>query len=262
MLMPLRAAARLLREPHWPDCAELNRALAARPSRPLGGGGQPLVFVEHDSRRRDFENRYEQRIFLRGEVQVRSCNWHDLLNALAWLTFPASKAALNARQFAELVRQRERGDANRGPVQDALTLFDEGGVIVASGDPTLSALLEDFEWKRLFWLRRADVARSMRFFLFGHALCEKALQPFSGIAGRGVVVPVAGTFFVLPLESQLAELDARVAARISDLRYFLATRELAPVPILGVPGWWAANESEHFYDDASHFRPARAAARG
>jgi predicted polyphosphate/ATP-dependent NAD kinase len=29
------------------------------------------------------------------------------------------------------------------------------------------------------------------------------------------------------------------------------------VPVLGVPGWWAANEAPAFYDDVQVFRPAR-----
>ena len=30
----------------------------------------------------------------------------------------------------------------------------------------------------------------------------------------------------------------------------------APLPVLGVPGWWPANESPAFYDDATVFRQA------
>ncbi len=257
MLEPLRAAARMLRAGHWPDCAALNRALDACARRPVSGGGEPLRFVGHEARRAAFEDRYEQRIFLRGEVQLRSGNWHDLLNALVWLTFPAAKAALNARQYAELVRQRASGAPNRGPVQDALTLFDEGGVIVATSDASLAALLRDREWKELFWRRRGQAASRMRFYLFGHALCEKALQPFTGVTGRGVLVEVTASFLASPLALQLANLDARVAAQIADPWRFAAPGELVPVPVLGVPGWFAGNENEEYYEDAHYFRPAR-----
>ena len=256
MLEPLRSAVRTLQSRAWPDCAALNRALDACAQRPLGGGGKPLRFVGHEARRAAFEDRYEQRIFLRGEVQLRSCNWHDILNALVWLTFPAAKAALNARQYAELLRQRERGAPNRGPAQDALTLFDEGGVIVAAADGALASLLRGREWKELFWRRREQVASRMRFYLFGHALYEKALQPFTGVTGRGVFIEVEMPFFSLPLPSQLADLDARVAAQIADPRRFVAPRELVPVPVLGVPGWFAGNENEQYYEDAGYFRPA------
>jgi hypothetical protein len=37
----------------------------------------------------------------------------------------------------------------------------------------------------------------------------------------------------------------------------LTPRALAPLPVLGVPGWWPANEAPGFYDDAAVFRPTR-----
>lgn len=251
----LRAAAHELRTPYWPGCDELNRIVRSQRNPILTAGGQPLCFVEQQLKQQTFEDKYEPRIFLRGEVQIRSCNWHDLLNALVWLTFPFAKAALNRRHYEELVRQRASGAPNRGPAQDALTLFDEGGVIVAVADPALGELLRDFKWTELFWRRRADVARSMRFYLFGHALYEKALAPFVGVTGRGVIFEVADGFLAMPLAQQLAELDARLAGYIDDPARFSAPRELAPVPVLGVPGWCADNEREDFYDNPRYFRP-------
>ena len=35
------------------------------------------------------------------------------------------------------------------------------------------------------------------------------------------------------------------------------SRDFAPLPVLGVPGWWPANESPAFYADATVFRPGR-----
>jgi hypothetical protein len=258
MFEPLRAAASGFDGGRWPQCADLNRALAMRAEPLLNAGGQGLRFVEPEARRARFEDRYEPRIYLRGEVQFRARNWHDLLNAFAWLTFPRTKAALNARHYVELVRQRAAGAVNRGRVQDALTLFDEGGVMVAVSDAALAALLMDHQWKELFWRRRAQAGREIGFYLFGHALYEKALQPFAGVTGRGVIVGVARDFFAWPLARRLAELDAQVSARVADPACFTAPRELAPVPILGVPGWHAQNEREAYYDDAGYFRPAPA----
>ena len=262
MFEPLRAAASGLRGPYWPGCDELNRVIASRRESIANAAGRPVRFVGQQLRQKTFEDKYEPRIFLRGEVQLRSCNWHDLFNALAWLTFPAAKAALNQRHYRELERQRASGAQNRGPAQDALTLFDEGGVIVATSDSALAALLAGFEWKTLFWQRRAEVVRRMRFYLFGHALHEKALAPFTGVTGRGVIFEVADAFFALPLAAQLPALDARLAARISDAARFAATRELTPVPILGVPGWCEDNAREQYYDNLDYFRPARAGCAG
>ena len=50
----------------------------------------------------------------------------------------------------------------------------------------------------------------------------------------------------------IANLDAWMAA---DLRAEkLACKPFAHLPVLGVPGWWAANEDPAFYADASVFR--------
>ncbi len=239
MFEPLRACAHDLRTPYWP------------------GAGAPLRFVAQAPRADDFEDKYEPRIYMRGEVQFRACNWHDLFNALVWLAFPRAKAALNQRHCRELERQHASGAQNRGAVQDALTLFDEGGVIVASADESLSKLLSGFQWKELFWQRRSEILQSMRFYLFGHALYEKALQPFAGVTGRGVIVEVGAGFFAQPLAAQLAALDGEVAQRIANAALFRATRELAAVPILGVPGWCEDNVFEAFYDNVDYFRPAR-----
>ena len=256
MFEPLRTAAGGLRGPNWPGCDDLNRIIALRRAPIVTAGGRPLRFVEQQVRQKRFEDKYEPRIFLRGEVQFRPCNWHDFFNALVWLTFPEAKAALNQRHYRELEGQRSSGAKNRGPAQDALTLFDEGGVIVAASDPALAALLTGFEWKRLFWHRRAGVVQGMRFYLFGHALYEKALAPFLGVTGRGVIFAAEDTFIDLPLGAQLTELDARLAARIGDTARFSATRELTPVPILGVPGWCEDNAREQYYNNIDYFRPA------
>ena len=262
MFEPLRAAAGGLRGPSWPACDELNRVIASRRENIANAAGRPVRFVGQQLQRKSFEDKYEPRIFLRGEVQLRSCSWHDLFNALAWLTFPAAKAALNERHYRELERQRASGAQNRGAAQDALTLFDEGGVIVATSDSALAALLTGCAWRQLFWHRRAEVVQRMRFYLFGHALYEKALAPFTGVTGRGVIFKVEDVFFALPLAAQLAALDARLAARISDAARFTATRELTPVPVLGIPGWCEDNAREQYYDNLDYFRPARTGGLG
>ncbi len=258
MFEPLRAKAGELCLPDWPACADLNRLMEAGEA-VTNAAGRQLRFVEQSLRQTAFEDGFEPRIFLRGEVQFRPHNWHDLCNALVWLTSPRAKAALNARHFRELERQRTAGAPNRGPAQDALTLFDEGGVIVASADPALAALLSGHEWKELFWRQRTRVVTHMRFYLFGHALYEKALQPFAGMTGRGVLFDVEEDFFALPPVRQLNVLDTRLAARITDPARFLATRELQPVPLLGVPGWCDGNREEQYFDDTAYFRPLRAA---
>ena len=55
----------------------------------------------------------------------------------------------------------------------------------------------------------------------------------------------------------LGEIDSRLAATLSDSRNLAAARDLAVVPILGVPGWHRDNEREAFYEDRDYFRPGR-----
>ena len=217
----------------------------------------PLRFVAQAAKSGIPEGRYEARIYLKGEVQVRSENWHDLFNVLVWLTFPKSKAALNRRHFLALEKMISEGRLNRGSTQDALTLFDEGGLIIASGDSRLTQMLVDFKWKQLFWVNREAAIAGMRFFLFGHAIYEKALRPFAGVTGRAVIFPVNTDFFNQALEYQLQFLDKKLADYLRDPQHFNCTAELAPVPVLGVPGWNDENERESYYENSSYFRAGR-----
>ena len=56
------------------------------------------------------------------------------------------------------------------------------------------------------------------------------------------------------------EIDTWLAQDLSAAK--LATKPFSPLPVLGVPGWWAANADPAFYDDAEVFRPRRVKALG
>ncbi|HWA13090.1 MAG TPA: DUF3025 domain-containing protein [Burkholderiales bacterium] len=252
MFAPLRAAASKLPEIGWPDPALLN-AIADDCGRIVNARGQRLRFVAQDPGPQTFEAGFEARAWLRGEVQVRPLDWHDLFNALVWMSFPAAKAVINARHCQSM----SAGEgANRPPQRDALTLFDEDGVVVLSDDPSLLALVREFRWKALFWQKRAEVRARMRFLLFGHALYHKALDPFIGMTGKGLLIEVPSGYFDLPPRAQVAEADRRLALQFWDAAP-ASGRDLSPVPVLGVPGWWADNESAAFYDNGEYFRPGR-----
>jgi len=76
-------------------------------------------------------------------------------------------------------------------VRDTNTLLDESGVVIPCADSELAELLRDFRWKELFWQRRERVQNSMGIYLFGHGLYEKALRPYIGMTGQGLLLPVA-----------------------------------------------------------------------
>ena len=52
-----------------------------------------------------------------------------------------------------------------------------------------------------------------------------------------------------------ASVDAWLAADLG--AEHLARKPFAPLPVLGVPGWWPGNENFSFYDDSFVFRSAR-----
>ncbi len=251
---PLRPAGNGLEHLHdWPDIGALEylRDHAAAP--PVTRSGKPVRFVPQDVAAREFAQQYEPRIYLAGEVQTRAHNWHDLFNALVWLTFPRAKAALNQLHYQALLQEHGNEKVQRGPLRDTATLLDESGVIVVSSDAGLSKLLQDYEWKQLFWRRREAVCTHMRFFLFGHGLYEKALKPYTGMTGKGIILRVEQDFFHHPLPAQLAVADSMLDNFLSGGA--AAPVILSPVPVLGYPGWSPDNVDEAYYDNSNYFRP-------
>jgi hypothetical protein len=203
--------------------------------------GRPVQFVGPDDAG---ATAYEAHIHATGRVPTRD-NLHDRFNALMWLAFPLTKAALNARQADAIARDGLGG--RRGPVRDAATLIDESGLIVVSADPRVFEALAAHDWRRLLIDGRARWGGAIVALAFGHALLEKLAGPFKAITAA--VVPVAR-----PPGSR-AGIDAAAAQFVH--RADLAPRLLAHLPVLGIPGWWPANEDPRFYDDPAVFRPPR-----
>lgn len=270
LFAPLHPVILRLKTDGFPPLEELNALLAAHSIKVESG--QELRFVAQGTGRLAFEEQYEPRCYLKGEVQTRVDNWHDLFNALVWLTFPKAKAAINARHFRVLTEKRQaltekrqalantgaaQTPSQRGATRDTNTLLDESGVIVAYADDELVGLLRGFCWRELFWQRRGEVQDRMGFYLFGHGLYEKARQPYVGMAGQGLLLAVEQDFFNWPQPQQLTHLDRALAAYLADLQHCRSTRELSPVPLLGVPGWAAENERAGYYDNTAYFRPGR-----
>lgn len=241
----------------WPTLEALN-ALAAGIAT---GRGRPLRFVPPRAPGERSLPPYELRVARDGEVETRPENWHDLFNALAWLAWPRTKAALNARHATLLEAGGEAEARRRGPARDALTLFDEGGVAVATCDPAVPGLVRAHEWKALFWHRREALAARVHYLAFGHSLLEKALDPFAGIVAKTVFLEVDGGFASLAPAAQVARADALLAAHFADPGRFPTPRAMAPLPAMGIPGWHPGTARESWYDDAEHFRP-RPARRG
>lgn len=248
----LRPALDRIPADRWP----LHSELTAAASGIVLASGAALSFVPPRGARDD-RSYYELHIARTGEVETRERNWHDFFNALAWITFPAAKARINAQHAAMLAAGGAGEARQRSPARDALTLFDEGGIAVASSRPGLLRLIHEFRWKELFWTRREELARHVDFVGFGHAMYEQSLQPFIGMVAKTVFLPVEEAFVALPASVRRQRIDAMLAAHFGDHARFASPRLMAPMPVLGIPGWHAANENEAFYDDPVHFRGPR-----
>ena len=188
---------------------------------------------------------YEQFIFDTGQVPTRE-GLHDFFNGLCWMRFPDTKRLLNRLQADEL--SKAGVGQVRGLVRDAITLFDENAVLLQAPDPLWDALIAR-EWTRLFVDLRPLWAQA-RLVLFGHALLEKLVAPYKSITGHVYREPVP-----LAFGDDLAAWDAWLAGRLTAAE--LGAKPFTPLPVLGVPGWWPANEDAAYYADAGVFRPGR-----
>ncbi|PTQ98376.1 Protein of unknown function (DUF3025) [Nitrosomonas nitrosa] len=239
----------------WPDIEDLNQLLNDSAASAKTKSGREIRFVRQTKVMSKFAQQYEPRIYLTGEIQTRERNWHDLFNALAWLTYPRAKAALNLLHYHALLQERTLQQPMRGRLRDAATLIDESGVVVVSSNPHLIGLLRNFEWKALFWEQRTTLLEQMKFYVLGHGLLEKALRPYPGMTGKGMVMPVEDTFFEQNLTDQIAMIDVWLDNFLR--RSTLSSTDLAPVPVLGYPGWTPDNEDSTYYDNQHYFRPRR-----
>ncbi len=220
---------------------EAARAAGAAPAQALHAGGTaPVRFVPDMALPRGVA--YEQFVFTTGTCPVRP-GLHDFFNGLCWLRFPRTKSALNALQAGEIARAGI--GPRRGPVRDAITLFDENGALLDAPDPLWKALRER-AWRRLFVELRPLWAQA-RLLIFGHALLEQLVAPRKGLTAHVWDAQC-------PLASDAAT-DAWLAARCT--AEVLARKPFTPLPVLGVPGWDAGNENFSFYDDSLVFRPRK-----
>ncbi|MBA2674429.1 DUF3025 domain-containing protein [Ramlibacter sp.] len=186
---------------------------------------------------------YESFVFETGCCPVRP-GLHDFFNGLCWLRFPQAKRTLNRLQAQAIAR--DGVGARRGPVRDAITLFDESGALLQAAPPLWQALRAR-AWRRLF-VELRPLWREARLLVFGHALLEQLAAPRKNITAHVWCEPCPA--------GEGPDLDAWLAAQLAPGR--LAAKPFTPLPVLGVPGWCAENENFSFYDDSLVFRPPRA----
>ena len=184
---------------------------------------------------------YEQFIWDTCCVPTRD-NLHDFFNGLVWLEFPQAKRRINELQ-AQAIAQDGVG-AVRGPLRDALTVFDENGVLLQA-PAALWQALRARDWQRLS-SSCALCGPRPGCCCSANALLEKLVSPRKPMVAHVYQAPQA-------IKS--------IAALMAGWR-----RPCSPSPGIpslshpagaGVPGWWPGNEAPEFYADAQVFRPPR-----
>jgi len=239
--------------------------------------GRPVRFVAADA---EAQMPYELSIARTGCVPTRVTGpgmLHDWFNALCWLRWPAIKGRLNRLQADAIVVAPAGGV--RGPLRDAITLFDESGALFVGDDADLVARWRGFDWQALFVDGRGRFESRVRVLIVGHALLDKLLAPYKGICAHALAVEppvrwpprwpgssddatddadVVGAAPAAEGDGESGWLDMLDRAVAATLDSDTLTRErLAPLPLLGIPGWWPGNSDPAFYNDALVFRHGR-----
>ena len=230
-MAPLQRRGQEVAAQAW-ACASCAQALNAH-----GGPESPVRFVPQEAL--PAGEAYEAFIYRTRQVPTRE-GLHDFFNGLCWLHFPRTKTRLNALQAEQIAHSGVH--SVRGAARDGITVFDENAAFFQGPDALWEALVAK-DWRQLFVTLRPQWEQA-RLVLFGHALIEKLVTPRKGITAHVYRVPATA--------NGLVAMDGWMAQDLSAEK--LASKPFAHLPVLGVPGWWAANVESGFYDDASVFR--------
>jgi len=233
-----------LRGPEWPSVKTLNSALEGRLH---AMSGHWLQFVEQTPELLSDGLHFEQRSFERGQIATRPESWHDLFNALVWISHTELKCAINARQAADV---EQFGGKRRSRAQCALTHFDEAGAIVLLRDERMLRAWDRHDWPTLFRDHGSDWQQGdARVLVVGHALLEHGLVP-TALHTAKCLVAVAE-----PADSKRAV--ERIVDDIASGSLLTDPQELRPLPLSGLPGWHAYQSMPDFFQRVPCFRPLR-----
>lgn len=211
----------------------------------------------------DDKRYYEQIIAQDAKVPTRENDWHDLFNACIWMQYPETKWYLN-RLHTEDISQY--GLHPRTKRRNHITHFDECGVVLAVPAQhvheanTVLHHLAHHHWRCAFVDYHPVWGNAIHPRIFGHANYEMLLNPFIGLTGKWMAVVVDDAFETADFWEQNRLLDEAIAARIRTFDGFAGNGALPPLPLLGVPGWYHAQNSA-FYANQDYFRPLRGKAR-
>ncbi len=243
----------------WPVLDDYQALLSVLPNPILTQSGKALKIVQQDGKPGHFTEHYAPRIYLTGEIQTRTENWHDFFQFLTWFMFPKTKAVINSIHIpaAQSRLENETDTGRRSPIENMLSLFDEGGAVILCSDNSLLQLIRNFKWKELFWQRRDELSSKLKLVTFGHALYEKGLSPYVGMTANCILFHVDVNILQQTNQQQLDWIDKELAQLFVKGKPYSKPKDLAPFPLLGLPGWDIGNEVESYYDNVNYFRPGR-----
>jgi len=120
-------------------------------------------------------------------------------------------------------------------------VFDENAMLVQVNDGIWHAL-QCRQWHDAFLTRRT-LWQEAQLQIFGHAALEKLVKPYKAITVH---------MWRVPAHVPCKDWDDWLAQDLTTDK--LATKPFVAVPVLGIPDWWAGNESADFYKDLQVFR--------
>ncbi|MDO5651090.1 MAG: DUF3025 domain-containing protein [Moraxella sp.] len=213
---------------------------------------------------------YEQYIGEYHKIPTRN-NLHDWFNACIWSIFPQSKSLLNNKHLSYI--HHNSNDNKRHRTRDTITVFDENGAVLAIKQSQIgkdiATALQNFDWQtclihhRQYWHNQHIACNQnnnthAQLFIFGHALLEQLITPRKPLCSHTVIIVMPDEFFECNTPLKLTLLDNALATY---LQHFLidtiSPKQLQPLPILGVPYFWADNQHAEFYQDTFVFRNGR-----
>ncbi len=197
-----------------------------------------------------FEEQYEPRVYLKGELQTRTENWHDFFNAMVWLRFPDSKKTLNALHYTSSLKRT--AGSNRSTLENRITQFDECGAVIVSSDGHLLQLIQQHQWEELFLQHRDRLHVNLSCVVFGHAIFEKALNPYIGMTCHCLLIEDEKLLKQIQSD-QVGELDRYISTLWRDFSSH-KPEKLAAFPLLGMPGLWPEQDESFYSSNKSYFR--------
>lgn len=183
---------------------------------------------------------------------------HDWFNGLVWLAYPIAKSEINRLHIQEVLEPAAPQRNSRSRLRDAITLFDESGLVLVTSNSDVTLALDKHDWAQLFITLRQEWGTHILPFCFGHGLLDALRKPHKSLCAKVKVVQVDSESLKALRESSNSN---HHAAQVLLDQIFLSVihglespRDLNPLPVMGIPAWFDVNESEGFYEDEAVFR--------